>query len=131
MLGTPDFMAPEQALDFHEVSHAADIYSLGCTFYYLLTGQPPFPGGSLAQKLLRHQQAQPQPITMLRPDVPPRLGPIIARMLAKCPEDRPATVGGVAEQLAQLGPGGLAGTLVGWLRTQAVRLLHSFRTRSP
>ena len=63
MMGTPDYMAPEQAIDFHTADIRADIYSLGCTFYYLLTGQPPFAGGTLAEKLLRHQQQEPRPVT--------------------------------------------------------------------
>src|SRR5208282_823890 len=58
MQGTPDYMSPEQALDFHRADIRSDIYSLGCTFYFLLTGQPPF-GGTLAEKLIKHQQAEP------------------------------------------------------------------------
>jgi eukaryotic-like serine/threonine-protein kinase len=88
MMGTPDYLAPEQALNFHAADIRADIYSLGCTFYYLLTGQPPFPGGSLAQKLLRHQQATPPPLDRLRSDVPAELVTVIRQMLAKRPEDR-------------------------------------------
>jgi serine/threonine-protein kinase len=88
MMGTPDFMAPEQALDFHAADVRADIYSLGCTFYYLLTGQPPFPGGTLAQKLLRHQQAEALPISHFRGDVPAHVELILRRMLAKAPEQR-------------------------------------------
>ncbi|MGE3807069.1 MAG: hypothetical protein AB7K24_20590 [Gemmataceae bacterium] len=68
MMGTPDFMAPEQALDFHTADIRADIYSLGCTLYYALTGQPPFPGGSMVQKLWRHQQAEPPDVRQLRPE---------------------------------------------------------------
>jgi serine/threonine protein kinase len=68
-MGTLDYMAPEQALDFHKADIRADIYSLGCTFYYLLTGKPPFPEGTLTQKLLRHQQAQPTSVTQLRRDI--------------------------------------------------------------
>ncbi|MGE3805537.1 MAG: serine/threonine-protein kinase, partial [Gemmataceae bacterium] len=55
MMGTPDFMAPEQILDFHGADIRADIYSLGCTYYYLLTGQAPFAEGTVSQKLVRHQ----------------------------------------------------------------------------
>src|SRR5262249_18370628 len=54
MQGTPDYMAPEQALDFHSADIRSDLYSLGCTLYFLLAGQPPFPEGSLAEKLIKH-----------------------------------------------------------------------------
>jgi len=108
MLGTIDYMAPEQAVDFHGADHRADIYALGCTTYFLLTGQPPFPGGSLAQKLLRHQQAPPRPLTQLHSDVSPALAAIVARMLGKRPEDRFATAGDVAQALALLKPAGAA-----------------------
>jgi hypothetical protein len=101
-MGTPDFMAPEQALDFHEVDIRADIYSLGCTLFYLLTGQAPFEGTSLAQKLLNHQQAPPPSIEKLRPGLPPELAPVLGRMLAKRPEDRYQTPAEVAEALIGL-----------------------------
>src|SRR5262249_20275848 len=70
MMGTADYLAPEQALDFHGTDIRADIYSLGCTFYYLLTGQPPFPGTTLAEKLVKHQQAEPAALEKYRKDVP-------------------------------------------------------------
>src|SRR5262245_22541605 len=59
MQGTPEYMSPEQALDFHSADGRADLYSLGCTLYFLLAGQPPFSGGGLAEKLVKHQQAKP------------------------------------------------------------------------
>lgn len=85
--GTTDYQAPEQALDFHAADIRADLYSLGCTFYYLLTGRPPFVG-TLAEKLLKHQQAQPTPVSQLRPEVPPKVSAIVDRLLAKRPLDR-------------------------------------------
>ncbi|MBL8797795.1 MAG: protein kinase, partial [Planctomycetia bacterium] len=100
MIGTPDYLAPEQALDFHAADIRADIYSLGCTCYFLLTGQPPFPGGTLAQKLLWHQQAEVPAIEALRPDVPAALAEVLRRMLAKRPEDRWQTPGEVATALS-------------------------------
>jgi serine/threonine-protein kinase len=106
MMGTPDFMAPEQALDFHAADVRADIYSLGCTFYYLLTGQPPFPGGTLAQKLLRHQQATPPLLSQFRPEVPAALEAIVGRMLAKQPEARFQVPGEIVAALAS-GPNAL------------------------
>jgi len=102
LIGTPDYMAPEQAIEFHSADIRADIYSLGCTFYYLLTGQPPFPGGTLAQTLLRHQQAAPPAIDKLRGDLMPGLGAVLARMLAKRPEDRYQTPAAVATALGSL-----------------------------
>jgi serine/threonine-protein kinase len=88
VLGTPDFIAPEQARDTHGCDHRADLYSLGCTFYYLLTGKVPFPGGTLAQKLLQHQLDEPKPIQQLRSDVPIEVSNIIKKLMAKHPEDR-------------------------------------------
>jgi serine/threonine protein kinase len=99
LLGTPDYLAPEQALDSHAADIRADVYSLGCTFYYLLTGQPPFPGGTLAQKLLRHQQAEPPALASLVPTVPADVSSIARRALAKRPEDRYQTPAELAEAL--------------------------------
>ena len=81
LLGTPDFIAPEQARDARTVDIRADIYSLGCTFYYVLTGKAPFPGGSDVQKLIRHQSEKPFPIEDLRPGVPSDVARILGRML--------------------------------------------------
>jgi serine/threonine-protein kinase len=88
LIGTADYIAPEQARDASLVDIRADIYSLGCTLYYLLTGQPPFPGASLMQKILQHQEAEPPAVQALRPDVPGEVGEIVQKMLAKKPEDR-------------------------------------------
>jgi serine/threonine-protein kinase len=88
LIGTADYIAPEQSRDPRLVDIRADIYSLGCTFYYLLTGQPPFPGTSLMQKILQHQQEEPPPVRTLRPDIPEELEAILGKMLAKQPEAR-------------------------------------------
>ena len=66
-MGTPDFIAPEQVTDAHNVDIRADLYSLGCTFYYLLTGEVPFPDGSISEKMLRHATEDAIPIEWLRP----------------------------------------------------------------
>jgi serine/threonine protein kinase len=96
--GTPDYMAPEQALDFHSADTRADIYSLGCTLFFLLTGVPPFAGGNLAEKLMSHQQAEP-PLAGLNGKVPPGVVSILRQMLAKSPGERFQTPGAVADAL--------------------------------
>jgi eukaryotic-like serine/threonine-protein kinase len=100
VLGTADYLAPEQALDSHNVDSRADIYSLGCTFYYLLTGHPLFTEGTLAQRLMAHQTKQPQPVEKDRPDTPAGLVTILNKMMAKSPDDRWQTATEVSEQLA-------------------------------
>jgi serine/threonine-protein kinase len=69
VLGTADYLSPEQALDSHKVDLRSDVYSLGCTLYYLLTGAPPFPDGTLAQRLMAHQTKTPRPVRDKRPDI--------------------------------------------------------------
>src|SRR5262245_5232158 len=83
VLGTADYLAPEQALDSHSVDNRADIYSLGATFYFLLTGSPPFAEGTVAQKLIWHQTRQPKAIASLRSGVPLGLVAVIDKMMAK------------------------------------------------
>jgi eukaryotic-like serine/threonine-protein kinase len=114
MMGTPDYLAPEQALDFHGADIRADIYSLGCTFYYLLTGQPPFAGGTLPQKLLRHQHVQPPPVEKARPDLPAAGAAILRKMMAKLPQDRYQTPAQVADALAKVA-GGSSGRSAGFV----------------
>jgi tRNA A-37 threonylcarbamoyl transferase component Bud32 len=101
VLGTADYLAPEQAMDSHTVDIRADIYSLGATFYFLLTASPPFPEGSVAQKLIWHQNRQPRPVQSLRPEVPDELAAVVERMMAKEPAKRYATP---AEVMAALAP---------------------------
>jgi len=102
VLGTADYLAPEQAIDSHVVDIRADIYSLGATFYFVLAGRPPFPEGTVAQKLIWHQTKMPEPITQLRPDVPTEVADLLQRMLAKKPQDRPQTPEEVAVALQPL-----------------------------
>lgn len=97
--GTPDFMAPEQAQDNHATDARSDLYSLGCTFYYLLAGQVPFPGGNWSEKLLRHQFDPAEPLERLRSDLPPEIPALIRRLMAKRPEDRYPSAAAVAELL--------------------------------
>jgi serine/threonine protein kinase len=100
LMGTPDYIAPEQAANPHEADIRADIYSLGCTFYHLLTGHPPFAGKSLAQKLVQHKEAPRPSARELRPDVAPELAAIVQKMMAKFPADRHKTPAAVAAALA-------------------------------
>ena len=88
LLGTPDYMAPEQIINSHRADIRADIYGLGCTLYYLLTGQPPFPGGSYMQKLMSHTHDAPRPVSTFRADLPDGLERVLDRMLSKDPADR-------------------------------------------
>jgi serine/threonine-protein kinase len=100
LMGTPDYMAPEQAVNSHEVDIRADVYGLGCTLHFLLTAAPPFPVGSLTQKLLWHQHNDPEPLEKLRPDLPPGLADVVRKMMAKRAADRHQTPGEAAEALA-------------------------------
>jgi WD40 repeat protein/serine/threonine protein kinase len=99
VMGTVDYMAPEQAMNFHSADIRADLYSLGCTFYFLLAGRVPFPGGEALARLLRHREEDPQPIEALRPDVPASVGQIVRKMMAKKPENRYQTPGELAAAL--------------------------------
>src|SRR5947208_6013795 len=88
VLGTADYLAPEQALDSHSVDIRADVYSLGATCYFILTGSTPFTEGTVAQKLIWHQTRQPKPIRQIRPEVPEGFAAIIEKMMSKNPADR-------------------------------------------
>jgi serine/threonine-protein kinase len=100
-MGTPDYQAPEQAIDFHTADIRADIYSLGCTLYFLLTGKPVFEG-TLPEKLLKHQQVEPKPLAESRDDIPEGLQAIANKALEKLPAHRQQTPGELAEELAEL-----------------------------
>ncbi len=108
LLGSIDYMAPEQAADPHWADIRADVYSLGCTLYFLLAGQPPFPHGQLAEKIRRHAQRPPPALAEVRDDVPPELSLVLERMLAKSPADRYQTPSEVAAALAPWGGRGMA-----------------------
>jgi serine/threonine-protein kinase len=114
VMGTPEFIAPEQARDSHSSDVRADLYSLGCTLYFLLTGQAPFPHGTMTEKLLQHQIDQPPSVGLVRREnlqnrldargttpgeivkneqarVPAVVVDLIGKLLAKQPEDRHQT----------------------------------------
>ena len=99
VLGTPDFIAPEQILGARTVDIRADIYSLGGTFYYLLTGRPPFISRSFHAICQAHLARDAEPLNFVRPDVPAELAAIVARMMAKDPARRFQTPGEVAAAL--------------------------------
>ena len=99
-LGTPDYMSPEQFRDAKRVDHRADVYSLGCTLYHLLSGQVPFPGSSMGEKWEAHENKTIQPLREYSRDVPIGLEYIVSKMMAKRPEDRYHTMRDVAEALA-------------------------------
>lgn len=104
--GTPDYVAPEQVSDPERADTRADVYALGCTLYHLLTGRPPFPGGSREAKLLRHRQEEPPLVEALRPELPHGLGEVVRAMTAKSPADRFPTPAAVAAALAPFAEAG-------------------------
>jgi serine/threonine-protein kinase len=105
VIGTPDYIAPEQAINARSVDIRADLYSLGCTFYFLLTGRPPFDGSAPMEKLIRHQLDDPIPVDRLRKGVPGEVALVVHKLLAKDPAKRFQTPGELAAALAvQLRP---------------------------
>ncbi len=99
VVGTMDYIAPEQAEDAAKVDPRSDIYSLGCTLYFALTGQPPFPGGTAVEKIHRHRGEDPVPVPQLNPAVPPAFIGLLRKMMAKDPAQRIANAAEVQERL--------------------------------
>lgn len=99
LFGTPDFIAPEQARDARKADIRSDLYSVGCTYYYLLAGQAPFQGDSVLDVLLAHQLDEAKPVEALRPEVPPRVSAIVRKLMQKKPEDRYQTPAALLEDL--------------------------------
>jgi len=102
-LGTFDYISPEQARDPRSADVRSDIYSLGCTLFYVLTGQPPFPEGTALQKLLRHNSDEPPDVRSFRPELPARLSALLAQMLAKRPSQRQQSAGELIDDLVTIG----------------------------
>jgi WD40 repeat protein/serine/threonine protein kinase len=115
VMGTPEYLAPEQATNARAADIRSDLYSLGCTFYFLLAGRPPFQGGSLTEVLLAHQLNPAPPVSQFRPEVPEQITAIVARLMAKNPAERFQTPAELADVLAPYcqgaaAPAGATGT---------------------
>ncbi|MEX2178459.1 MAG: serine/threonine-protein kinase, partial [Gemmatimonadaceae bacterium] len=105
-IGTPAYMAPEQAAADPSADHRSDIYSFGCLGYELLTGRPPFMAKSPQKLLAAHMGEPPEPITSLRPDTPPALAELIMRCLSKDADDRPQNASAIVQVLDTVTSGG-------------------------
>jgi serine/threonine protein kinase len=99
ILGTVDYMSPEQAVDVRSADHLSDIYSLGCTLYYFLTRRPVYPGENIVQRILAHRDNPVPSVMESRPDCPPALDATFRRMLAKRPQDRPQSMAEIINEL--------------------------------
>jgi serine/threonine protein kinase len=99
VVGSMDYIAPEQAEDASKADPRSDIYGLGCTLYFALTGRPPFPGGKAQDKIQSHRTQEPLPVTELNPDVPAGFAAVVRQMMAKRPEQRFASAAAVQEEL--------------------------------
>lgn len=104
VLGTADYVAPEQVANSHAVDVRADVYALGATLYFLLAGHPPFPTGTVSQKLLWHRTKEPTLIRQVRPEVPEEIAAILTKMMAKDPNLRFQSPGEVVKALAPYVP---------------------------
>jgi len=104
VLGTADYVAPEQVANSHEVDIRADIYALGASFYFLLAGHAPFPSGTVSQKLLWHRTKDPTPIRQVRPEVSDGIAAVVAKMMHKDPALRFQSPAEVAAELERWVP---------------------------
>ena len=105
VVGTMDYLAPEQADDAIRVDGRADIYGLGCTLYFALGGRPPFPGGDALQKIARHHREEPVPVEQLNAAVPAAFAELLRKMMAKRPGERFASAGELREALLRWASG--------------------------
>jgi len=137
MLGTPEYIAPEQSLNAHKADIRADIYSLGCTLYCLLTGGPPFSGSSLYEILQAHHSMDATSLNLVRPEVPWELAALVGKMMAKEPELRFQTPGEVAQALKSFfkqgspAPGGSTAELSQAGQTAASQRVGALRSVPP
>jgi serine/threonine protein kinase len=129
VVGTADFISPEQALNDPAIDHRSDIYSLGATFYALVTGQPPFTG-STTQKLMQHQMREAPPLSSVDKTFPAELSDVIAKMMAKQPQKRFDTMAEVIEALTPWMPDGLVPAGGGVRATSSGSLRHTLSNAS-
>jgi serine/threonine protein kinase len=99
VVGSMDYIAPEQTTDAVKVDARSDLYALGCTLYFALTGRPPFPGGTSKEKIMRHRREEPVSLRQLRPDLPPGFAALVRRLMAKNPAERPQSAGELRQAL--------------------------------
>ena len=99
VVGSIDYMAPEQTRDATRIDGRADVYAMGCCMYFALTGKPPFPTGTLKEKVLAHRQTEPESVRAKNPAIPERFAQLVQRMLAKDPDQRFADANAVAQEL--------------------------------
>jgi serine/threonine-protein kinase len=129
-LGTFDYISPEQARDPRNADVRSDLYSLGCTFFFMLTGRPPFPEGTVLQKLLQHQGDQPPDVRQFRPELPEQFARVLRKMLAKDPRHRYGTPAELVDDLVALAeevglrPVGRDGRIWAGLPQPKVSFLH-------
>lgn len=129
LMGTVDYMPPEQARDTRTADARSDLYSLGATLFYLLSGRPPFAGGSTIDKLTRLATERPPSLTTVRPDCPLELSQLIGRLLSKQPQERPASAQEVVRELRPFAAQRVAGRAVVTAAVQAAEDGH--RSRAP
>jgi serine/threonine protein kinase len=99
IVGSMDYIAPEQTEDATAVDARADIYSMGCSIYFALTGRPPFPGGKNREKMRRHREEDPEPLERLNPAVSEKFAAVVRQMMAKNPSDRFSSAFAAREEL--------------------------------
>jgi serine/threonine protein kinase len=104
IVGSMDYIAPEQTFDACAVDGRADIYGMGCTLYYALTGRPPFAGGTTREKIMRQRNEEPSPLVMRNPTVPPGFAELVHRMMAKDPAKRFPTAESARRELLAWAP---------------------------
>ena len=88
IVGTVDYASPEQLADASAADRRSDLYSVGCSIHFAITGDPPFEGGDIVSKIFRHRMDDPEPLDRLRPEVPSEFAAIVVKAMAKLPEER-------------------------------------------